>query len=742
MIVGSGAAVGEWGEGGGETGGAEVEGWGRGGGVGKGEEGGGVGSGGEDATSCIDQGVCGGGRQSADEGGKAGKEGRGEEGAASVFQLTLAGGEKGCGGGGRREGGNDVTRDGGVVKGGVGRRTRGVDAALGPLEERGEGGRARYAGESRAERRSEGEGNPGGAEANKRIRGRRREQWPEVGGGCGQRWRNAEAARWRGGSERGEPRKGEEGREGDLRGSGDGGPDESLDASRERGGRAGSGGGGGHGGGRRAWAEERGGGLNYSTKLVKVEGLLSLRLALLQEVEKEKEGSCEGSMSEPPGEVPGRGRREEERKREKKEVRKRKERGGGERRGGSAPRSGEEASEVTGVAAEEGGRGSCIGEPADQRELDRRGLGEGGEDGTGTRRAERDGEVKEVHQRANGSNTSLVPDDDAALLIPDPSAVTEAAKGVVLLEEGTEGDRGELDEVATREGNVVGKLDDGEGDEEGGGFLQEEAVFRGDTEAGEETGLLHARKVGNVRDEGGVGRGEVRGTIKLSKESGREGGGAGARKGEGEVREGDKGFCPLAAGDDGEVKRGVELPVDGQRGKGRAGGSNGRREEFGESERVNGRGEGSEEGEKQGGGERSGGRGKEEMKGGGKEKGKKEGTPGSAREGVSGGNQALGHGETEGGKEARGEQKEEAGRAEEEGGGQHGGRRRAEEKREEREGPGVVSMNEGEYSVCGVLEHGEGGEREVRVLIKSEGEREGSGVLSMNEGGRERAQMC
>ncbi|KAK3255354.1 hypothetical protein CYMTET_35459, partial [Cymbomonas tetramitiformis] len=177
-------------------------------------------------------------------------------------------------------------------------------------------------------------------------------------------------------------------------------------------------------------------------------------------------------------------------------------------------------------------------------------------------------------------------------VVLDPSE--EERKVSTILPEGPEGKFKHVtltEEVATREGNVVGKLDDGEGDEEGGGFLQEEAVFRGDTEAGEETGLLHARKVGNVRDEGGVGRGEVRGTIKLSKESGREGGGAGARKGEGEVREGDKGFCPLAAGDDGEVKRGVELPVDGQRGKGRAGGSNGRREEFGESERVNGRGE-------------------------------------------------------------------------------------------------------------------------------------------------------
>ncbi|KAK3284568.1 hypothetical protein CYMTET_7791 [Cymbomonas tetramitiformis] len=51
----------------------------------------------------------------------------------------------------------------------------------------------------------------------------------------------------------------------------------------------------------RGEAEEKGP-ENYSTKLVKVEGLLSLRLALLLEVEK-KEGSCEGSMSEPPGEV-------------------------------------------------------------------------------------------------------------------------------------------------------------------------------------------------------------------------------------------------------------------------------------------------------------------------------------------------------------------------------------------------------------------------------------------------------
>ncbi|KAK3284567.1 hypothetical protein CYMTET_7790 [Cymbomonas tetramitiformis] len=59
------------------------------------------------------------------------------------------------------------------------------------------------------------------------------------------------------------------------------------------------------------------------------------------------------------------------------------------------------------------------------------------------------------------------------------------------------GDHLEVIQVATREGNVVGKLVDGEGDEEGGGFLLEEAVFRGDTE-----GVSGAcRPVGEGREE-------------------------------------------------------------------------------------------------------------------------------------------------------------------------------------------------------------------------------------------------
>ncbi|KAK3276586.1 hypothetical protein CYMTET_15351, partial [Cymbomonas tetramitiformis] len=560
------------------------------------------------------------------------RERGGEEGAASVFQLTLAGGEKDAEGGRVEEGGNDVTRDGGVVKGGVGRRTRGVDAALGPLEERGEGGRARYAGESRAERRSE-------------------DPWEAEGAGlrCGGGGVvSAETA---------------------VR--------MSLDASRERGrSHRPSGGGGG--------TEAGGGGM--------------------------AEGARRGSELL---DQAGQGRKAAE------------------------PAAGSAA----GTAAD----GIAGGHPAESAAAAAAAAAEEdaeGADEAPRRRRRRRGPVK---GQCLNHPESLVPDDDAALLIPDPSAVTEVAEGVVLLEEGTEGDRGELDEEeAVFRGDTEGVSGacrpGGEGREEsllnkseglmeqgvnvcriktGSGSPGVEACadrkeevregegnrgFEGEVsgEKGEETGPLHARKVGNVRDEGGVGRGEVKGTIKLYEESGTEGGGAGARKGEGEVREGDKGFCPLTAGDDGEVKRGVELPVDGQRGKGRAGGSNGRREEFGESERVNGRGEvgegdakrgrGVKKGEKQGGGERSGGRGKEEMKGGGKEKGKKEGTPGSAREGVSGGNQALGHGETEGGKEARGEQKEEAGRAE-------GG----EERRERAQG--ALSMKEGKKGPrCGEYE--------------------------------------
>ncbi|KAK3268220.1 hypothetical protein CYMTET_23269 [Cymbomonas tetramitiformis] len=492
------------------------------------------------ATSCIDQGVCGGGGKVHDEGGKAGKEGRegvddvvspneslaaiaggilrlahvlggaGEEGAASVLQLTL---------GGVR--GEAVGAGGGAMVGGREGVETGADAALGPLEERREGGEAQIC-----------RGVKGGEE----IRGRGREEGVLQAAG-----KSRITSALRRGSEGLKPasseapgrdmssrhRSGEELARsvGRRREKGPGGGEGAWSAEK----RGAAGGGGG-------MAEERGGGLvcgeegaeegrgrNYSTKLVKVERLLSLRLALLlvlllMEAEK-KEGSREGSMSEPPGEVStgerkkGGGEKEREERSEKKEGE-----GRGERRGASAHRSGEEASEATGVAAEEGGRGgepgdtrgsnprkeplpdpkdlsvgpvlvvdevvahsgggldevsdpmrttvggdegssedntaatwreagSCIGEPVDLRELDRRGLGEGGEDNTSTRRAERDGEVKEVHQRANGSNTSLVPDDDAAPLISDPSAVTKAAEGVVLLEEGTEGDRGELDEV-------------------------------------------------------------------------------------------------------------------------------------------------------------------------------------------------------------------------------------------------------------------------------------------------------
>ncbi|KAK3262999.1 hypothetical protein CYMTET_28173, partial [Cymbomonas tetramitiformis] len=143
-------------------------------------------------------------------------------------------------------------------------------------------------------------------------------------------------------------------------------------------------------------------------------------------------------------------------------------------------------------------------------------------------------------------------------------------------------------------------------------------------------------------------------------------------------REGDKGFCPLAAGDDGEVKRGVELPVDGQRGKGRAGGSNGRREEFGESERVNGRGEG-------GGGHTVG-------EGWGGEERERAQVRLSMKEG-----------------ERKGQPDHEKGER---------GHRVLSRKEGEREGNGAQKE--------GVLEHG--------VLSMRGGEREGTGVLIMSEG--------
>ncbi|KAK3257304.1 hypothetical protein CYMTET_33601, partial [Cymbomonas tetramitiformis] len=396
-------------------------------------------------------------------------------------------------------------------------------------------------------------------------------------------------------------------------------------------------------------------------------------------------------------------------------------------------RSGEEASEATGVAAEEEGGVLVVDEVE----------------------AHSGGGLDEVSDsmRTTGEKTAPIPEGRRETVrsrkfTREPTGPTPA-EGVVLLEEGAEGGGGELDEVGwkiwrgsppsdtvapgvkeeMRGETVVGASSDDlqgkpadVGDEasiqRASNLVnvvlsgQEEAVFRGDTEGvsgacrpggegreesllnkseglkeqgvnicriktgsgcpgveasadcreevgegegnrgfegevsgeeGEETGPLHARKVGNVRDEGGVGCGEVKGTIKLSEEATREGGGAGARKGEGEVREGDKGFCPLAVGDDGEVKRGVVLSVDGQRGKGRAGGSNGCRKELGESERVNGRGE--EQGGRSKGGERRG-RGKEKRegkKGEGEEGGhSEERKRGGVRGGISAVKEAVG----------------------------------------------------------------------------------------------------
>ncbi|KAK3273255.1 hypothetical protein CYMTET_18501 [Cymbomonas tetramitiformis] len=190
-----------------------------------------------------------------------------------------------------------------------------------------------------------------------------------------------------------------------------------------------------------------------------------------------EEGSCGGSMPEPPKDVRAREKRGKERRGERRGER------GGRGRGegglGSAPGSGEKGREAPGVAVEEGGRGgepgdtggsypreksqpnpedlpkgpklvvdevvahvgggldevsepmgttvsrdegssedsasaargeigAGIGESVDEREFGGRWLRVGGEDSACARGVERDGEVKEVHPRANMSNARYI----------------------------------------------------------------------------------------------------------------------------------------------------------------------------------------------------------------------------------------------------------------------------------------------------------------------------------------------